>query len=77
MFLTLGLVIGVAARLLLPGRAQGGWSTSIILGVAGSLGGGLLGGLMGLGRPGLGAEWVMSVLGAVAMILVYDAMMRG
>ena len=37
-----GLVIGTAAKLLLPGREPGGFVLSLLLGIAGALAGGFL-----------------------------------
>lgn len=38
----LGLVVGVAARLLMPGKDPGGWFMTILLGIAGSWVGGFI-----------------------------------
>ena len=42
-----GLVVGVIAKLLMPGRDPGGFIVTILLGVAGALVGGFLGQAMG------------------------------
>ena len=43
-----GLVVGVVARLIVPGREPGGWITSIVLGVLGSFVGGWMGLVLGV-----------------------------
>jgi uncharacterized membrane protein YeaQ/YmgE (transglycosylase-associated protein family) len=75
--LLFGLVVGVVARLLVPGREPGGWITSILLGIFGSFVGGWLGRLMGVSAEGQPAGFVMSVIGAVVLLLGYHFFIRG
>ncbi|MCC6558201.1 MAG: GlsB/YeaQ/YmgE family stress response membrane protein [Polyangiaceae bacterium] len=69
-----GLVVGVIAKLLTPGREPGGFIVTTLLGVAGALVGGFLGRLIGL-YPSYRATggFFMSILGAVIVLLVYNA----
>ena len=69
-----GLVIGAAAKLLMPGRDPGGWFVTILLGIAGSWVGGFLAGALGLtgAVPGL----IAAVLGAMLLLLVYRLIKR-
>lgn len=64
-----GLVIGVVAKLLMPGPDPGGWFVTILLGIAGSWVGGFLFGLLGLGGGLLG--FVGAVLGAMLLLWIY------
>jgi uncharacterized membrane protein YeaQ/YmgE (transglycosylase-associated protein family) len=66
-----GLVVGVIAKLLMPGRDPGGFIVTILLGVAGALIGGFIGRAMGLYAAGEGAGWLMSILGAVILLFLY------
>ena len=67
-----GLVVGVIAKLLMPGRDPGGCIITILIGVAGSLLGGFLGRVLGLyGSDVSAAGFVMSVLGAILLLLIY------
>jgi uncharacterized membrane protein YeaQ/YmgE (transglycosylase-associated protein family) len=66
-----GLVVGVIAKLLMPGRDPGGFIVTILLGVAGALIGGFVGRAMGLYAAGEGAGWLMSILGAVILLFLY------
>jgi uncharacterized membrane protein YeaQ/YmgE (transglycosylase-associated protein family) len=75
-FLLFGLVVGAVARLLVPGRQSGGWGVSMLLGVAGAFVGGLLGRAVGLYREGESAGFIMAVLGAVLLVVAYQAMIR-
>ena len=72
-FLLFGLAVGVIARLIVPGPQPGGWTMSIMIGVVGSFVGAFLGRILGIYQPGQAAGWVMSVVGAIALLLVYHA----
>src|SRR4026208_2193388 len=56
-WIVFGLVIGIIAKLLMPGRDPGGFIVTILLGVAGALLGGFLGRALGW-RPAGGAAGV-------------------
>jgi len=73
LFLLFGLVVGALARLIVPGRERGGWVVSMVLGVVGSLAGGVLGRVMGFYREGEPAGFVMSLLGAILVVVAYQA----
>jgi uncharacterized membrane protein YeaQ/YmgE (transglycosylase-associated protein family) len=66
-----GLVVGAIAKLLMPGRDPGGFIVTILLGIAGALLGGFLGRAMGWYGEGEAAGFLMSLLGAVALLLIY------
>jgi uncharacterized membrane protein YeaQ/YmgE (transglycosylase-associated protein family) len=72
-----GLVVGVVAKLLMPGRDPGGFIITILLGIAGSVIGGYVGRAMGLYGPNDPAGFFMAVLGAIVLLLIYRLMMRG
>ena len=73
-----GLIAGAAARGLVPGRQNITIGATIMIGIAGSFVGGFLGSLIGSGsifrlrRAGL----IGSIIGAVIVLLVYQAMER-
>ena len=71
-----GLVIGVIAKLLMPGRDPGGFIITILLGIAGALVGGFLGRAMGFYGQGQSAGWLMSILGAVILLVLYRMLAR-
>ncbi len=76
-FLLFGLVVGSLARFVVPGREPGGWVISMSIGVGGAIVGGYLGRVAGLYREGQPAGFVMSLLGAISMVVVYKALIRG
>ena len=71
-----GLVVGVIAKLLMPGRDPGGFIITILLGIAGALIGGFIGQAMGFYGSNEGAGWLMSILGAVILLALYRMMVR-
>ncbi len=66
-----GLIVGVIAKLLMPGRDPGGFIITILLGVAGALIGGFLGRTLGWYGPGEPAGFLMSIGGAILLLFVY------
>ena len=66
-----GLVVGVIAKLLMPGRDPGGFIVTILLGIAGALLGGFIGRAMGFYGESQGAGWIMSILGAIVLLALY------
>lgn len=73
MWVLFGLVIGVVAKLLTPGRDPGGFVVTTLLGIAGALVGGFLGRAIGL-YPTYQSTggFFMSILGAVVLLGVYN-----
>lgn len=75
-FLLLGLIAGAIAKALLPGRQGGGWVITLVLGVVGAVLGGWIGSLIfggGLGEFFDLRTWLLAILGAVIVLLVYGA----
>jgi uncharacterized membrane protein YeaQ/YmgE (transglycosylase-associated protein family) len=68
-----GAIVGIVAKLLHPGRDPGGFLVTVLLGIAGSLLGGFIGRVIGLYRQGQGAGFIMSVLGAIILLVIYHA----
>lgn len=66
-----GLIIGVIAKLLMPGKDPGGFIITILLGIAGAFVGSYLGQTLGWYQPGEPAGWLMSILGAIVLLGVY------
>jgi uncharacterized membrane protein YeaQ/YmgE (transglycosylase-associated protein family) len=71
-----GLIVGLIARLLMPGRDSMGLIMTAVLGVVGSLLGTFLGrSLLGRG-PYYQARWLMSILGALILLLLYRVLFK-
>lgn len=65
----IGLMIGVIAKLLMPGSDPGGWFITILLGIVGSWVGGFLMSLSGL--TGTVPALVAAVIGAMVLLGIY------
>lgn len=71
-----GLVVGIIAKLLMPGRDPGGFIVTILLGIAGALVGGFIGRAMGFYGPNQSAGWIVSILGAIILLALYRMLVR-
>ena len=75
-WIVFGLVVGIIAKLVTPGRDPGGFIITMLLGIAGALLGGFIGRAMGFYGPNQGAGWLMSILGAIVLLAIYRMMVR-
>ena len=66
-----GLIVGIVAKFLMPGRDPGGFVITVILGIVGALVGGFVGRVLGLYRDGDPVGFVMAVIGAIILLAVY------
>jgi uncharacterized membrane protein YeaQ/YmgE (transglycosylase-associated protein family) len=72
--LLIGLIVGILARLLLPGRealptGALGWLLTALLGIAGAFIGGMIARAL-WADAGYTAGWIMSILGAILLLLL-------
>jgi uncharacterized membrane protein YeaQ/YmgE (transglycosylase-associated protein family) len=65
-----GLIVGLVARLLKPGRDSMGWIMTILLGIGGAMLATYGGQAMGLYRAGEGAGFIGSVVGAIVLLAI-------
>jgi uncharacterized membrane protein YeaQ/YmgE (transglycosylase-associated protein family) len=72
----IGLVIGVIAKLLMPGKDPGGFVITILLGIAGSFIGTWIGRAVGLYSRGQSAGYIMSEIGALVLLAIYHFVRR-
>jgi uncharacterized membrane protein YeaQ/YmgE (transglycosylase-associated protein family) len=72
-----GLVVGVIAKLLMPGRDPGGIIVTILLGIVGAVVGGWLGRVFGFYGPGEPAGFLMALLGSILLLVIYRMATRG
>src|SRR5262249_38556852 len=71
-----GLVVGIVAKFLMPGRDPGGFIVTILLGVAGALLGGYLGRAVGWYQEGDPVGFLVAVLGAIILLALYRLLAR-
>jgi uncharacterized membrane protein YeaQ/YmgE (transglycosylase-associated protein family) len=76
LWIVFGLIVGAVAKLIMPGRDPGGIIVTILLGIVGSLLGGWLGQALGLYGPGETAGFIMAVIGAIIVLLLYRLLIR-
>lgn len=66
-----GLIVGVIAKLLMPGRDPRGFIITVVLGIAGSVVGGFLARSVGWYGPQEQAGYLMSIFGAIVVLWLY------
>lgn len=67
----IGLLVGLVARFLMPGRQAMGWIVTILLGIGGAFLATYGGQALGFYRAGEGAGFIGAVLGAIVLLLIY------
>jgi len=75
-WIVFGLVVGIIAKLVTPGKDPGGIIVTMLLGIAGALLGGFIGRAMGFYGPEQAAGWLMSIGGAILLLVLYRVMVR-
>jgi uncharacterized membrane protein YeaQ/YmgE (transglycosylase-associated protein family) len=71
LWIVFGLVVGIVAKLIMPGNDPGGIFLTIVLGIVGAMLGGWVGRVMGLYHEGEAAGFIMAVVGAVIILGLY------
>ena len=71
-----GLIVGVIAKLMMPGRDPGGFIVTILLGIVGAVLGGYFGRALGLYQADQPAGFFMALVGAVVLLALYRMTIR-
>jgi len=66
-----GLVVGIVAKLLMPGHDPGGFVLTIVIGIVGAFLGGWIGRAVGIYQAGEPVGFIMAVIGAIVLLLIY------
>jgi uncharacterized membrane protein YeaQ/YmgE (transglycosylase-associated protein family) len=72
-WIILGLIVGIIAKFLMPGKDPGGFIITILLGIAGALVGGFVSSRLGFGAvtgfnlPSL----IIAVCGSIVLLIIY------
>lgn len=75
--IVLGLVIGIIAKLLHPGKENMGLIMTILLGIGGSFLAGIIGQFFGWYQAGEGAGFIASVIAAILLLVIYGRLRSG
>jgi len=67
----IGLVVGLIAKALMPGRDPGGFIVTALIGIAGAFVAGWIGRSMNWYAEGQAAGFIASVVGAILLLAVY------
>jgi len=85
-WIVFGLIAGIIAKVIMPGKDPGGFIVTTLLGIVGAVIGGYLGqflfgyGASGSGdvtKPGFLMSLVLAVVGAIVLLLLYRLLIRG
>lgn len=75
-WILIGLIMGAIARSVMPGKANGGWLVTLLLGVIGAVVGGWIAGLLGTSsNDGFFSlnTWIFSFIGALVVLGIWGA----
>jgi uncharacterized membrane protein YeaQ/YmgE (transglycosylase-associated protein family) len=77
-WIILGLIAGVLAKMIMPGRDPGGFIVTIVIGIVGAMLGGFIASRLGFGEvTGLNlSSIIIAVLGSILLLVIYRAIRR-
>jgi uncharacterized membrane protein YeaQ/YmgE (transglycosylase-associated protein family) len=77
-WIVLGLIAGIIAKLLMPGRDPGGFIVTAIIGIVGALIGGFISTRLGFGDvTGLNVPSIaVAVFGSIVLLVIYRLFVR-
>jgi uncharacterized membrane protein YeaQ/YmgE (transglycosylase-associated protein family) len=73
-WILLGLLAGLIAKALLPGRDPGGLIVTTLIGIAGAVVGGFIANALHFGHMGRFFElrtWIIAIAGSIVLLVVY------
>jgi uncharacterized membrane protein YeaQ/YmgE (transglycosylase-associated protein family) len=76
-WIVFGLLVGIVAKVLTPGRDPGGFIVTVLLGIAGALVGGFIGRTAGWYGEGDPVGFAMAVVGSIVLLVLYRLVIRG
>ena len=77
-WIVMGLIVGVLAKFIMPGRDPGGFIITVALGIGGAFVGGYIGSFLGIGAvSGFNlASIFIATLGAIVLLALYRALRK-
>lgn len=70
----IGLVVGIIAKILMPGKDPGGFIITTLIGIAGAVLARFIGQAMNWYTAGESAGFIASIVGAIILLLLYRAL---
>lgn len=70
-WIVFGLIVGVIAKLFMPGKDPGGMIVTVLLGIVGAMLGGFVGRALGMYGPNDTAGFFMALVGSVLLLALY------
>ena len=67
-----GFIVGVIAKLIMPGKENMGFIVTTLLGIAGAFVATYAGQAVGWYEAGQGAGWIGSIVGAFVLLFIYN-----
>ena len=71
MTIVVGFIVGVIAKLIMPGKENMGFIITTLLGIAGAIVATYVGRAVGWYEAGQGAGWIASIVGAFILLWIY------
>ena len=71
MTIIVGFIVGVIAKLIMPGKENMGFIITTLLGIAGAIVATYIGQAVGWYEAGQGAGWIGSIVGAFVLLWIY------
>jgi len=76
-WIVMGLIVGLLAKFIMPGKDPGGLIITILLGIAGAFVGGLIGSFLGLGTvTGFNVGSILLAIGGAVLLLILYRFVR-
>jgi len=77
-WILMGLIVGIIAKLIMPGKDPGGLIITILIGIAGAFLGGYIGSLLGLGAvTGFHIKSLLLAIGGSIILLILYRIIGG
>jgi len=74
----IGFIVGLIAKFIVHGNAEPrGFIWTDVIGIVGSLLATWIGQAVGWYQPGQSAGWIASIVGAIILLLIYGAVVKG
>ena len=76
-WIVMGLIVGVLAKFIMPGKDPGGIIITILIGIAGAFVGGFIGSFLGLGEvTGFNIGSLLLAIGGAVLLLILYRMIK-